>query len=104
MDCCAQRASVVVAVKRIQQRTVLTDECCFCRGGTGVDAEKTVAGIGTERSRLYMILILTAHKKIVVLLGPEQRLHAGYLKFQVDCMRQTFLKISECRDGIRFCI
>ena len=84
MDRGAQRASVVVAVERIQKGTVLTDERSLRGRRSGINAEKTVALVRAKRCRLYLIAALTLQEEVIVLLRAKERFHTGHLEFQVD--------------------
>ena len=79
-------ASVVVAVKGVQQRTVFADKSRFCGGRAGIDTKITVAGIGTQLTCFYVILALSFGKFFIIFLGRKKRFHTGNLKFQFYCL------------------
>ena len=66
-----ERASVVVAVEGVQQRTVLTDQGNFCCGGTCIDTEVAVPFVRSQICGLYMMSVVACAESIVFRLIPE---------------------------------
>ena len=96
---------VVVAVERIQQGTVLTDQSGFCCGGSCIDTKETVALIGSQITGRYVVLTLAFVKRIIIFLGCEQRFHTCHFKIQFDRLCQTLLsEQTEYTETVFFCI
>ena len=65
----AKRASVVAAVKGVQQGAVLTDQGSLGGGGTGVDAEIAVSLVGgRDLSCARCTGVMALGKRVIVLL------------------------------------
>ena len=60
-----ERASVVVAVEGVQQRTVLTDQGNFRCGGTCIDTEVAVSLIRSQICGFYMMSVVACTEGIV---------------------------------------
>ena len=88
MDCCSQRTSVVVAVERIQQVTILTYQCNLCCGRTGINSQITVSFVRCKVCGLYMIVSMTFGKCVIVCLIGKKRIQAGYFEFHLDTGRK----------------
>ena len=64
-DCSRERASVVIAVEGVQQRTVLTDQGNFRCGGTCINTEVAVSFIRSQICGFYMMSIVACTEGIV---------------------------------------
>ena len=77
-------AAVVVAVERIEEGTVLTNQsdlgCC----ASGIDAEITVAAVCSEISSPHSVRGVPFFKLFVFRLGGKERFHSLYFKFHLD--------------------
>ena len=60
-----ERASVVVTVEGVQQRTVLTDQGNFRCGGTCIDTEVAVSLIRSQICGFYMMSVVACTEGIV---------------------------------------
>ncbi len=81
---CLQRTAVIVIIKGIEQRAVLTHQCHFCGGGTGVDAQEYISLVGGKVSFLHHMLVVEIEEGIVFRLILKERLHSCYLEFHFN--------------------
>ena len=60
-----ERASVIIAVEGVQQRTVLADQGNFRCGGTCINTEVAVSLIRSQICGLYMMSVVACAESIV---------------------------------------
>ena len=60
-----ERASVVIAVEGVQQRTILTDQGNFRCGGTCIDTKVAVSFVRSQICGLYMMSVVACAESIV---------------------------------------
>ena len=84
-----QRIAVVVAVKGIKKRSVLSHQSCLGRRAAGVDPQETVAFIGSQIPGRYFVGTLPFAELVQILLGRKQGLHTGNLKIHLDGILQA---------------
>ena len=80
LDRGSQRASVIVAVKRVKQSTIFAYYSCLSCGRAGIDAQVAVSFICRKIAGLYIVLALAAVKFFIILFCGKERLHTVYLK------------------------
>ena len=67
------RVSLVTAVKRVQQIFILIDQRRLCCRRTGVNTEKSLFLRLANVLSLYLVLIVSCHKRIVIVFIFKQR-------------------------------
>ena len=90
VDGSPDRAAVVIAVKRIEQGPVLTDQSQLGRRGAGIDPQEAVSFITGEISPLHLRFFMAAAEIVIFLLRGEKRVHASDLKLHVELAGEPF--------------
>ena len=88
---CRERASVIIAVKRIQKRTILCHNGSLCRRGTRIYSKIAVTLICRKISCRNLVLALSFKEAFVILLSFKQRLHSLDLKFHFYAVLKKLL-------------
>ena len=90
LDGSPDRAAVVIAVKRIEQGPVLTDQGQLGRRGAGIDPQEAVSFITGEISPLHLGFFMAAAELVILLLRGKKRIHAPDLKLHVQLAGEPF--------------
>ena len=96
-----QRIPLVVAVERVEQRSVFTHHRRFGGGGAGIDAQITAALVGGKIRSGHIVDTLTLQEGIILFLGGKQGLHAGNLKIDGYAGAQLLRQILQRHLGFR---
>ena len=100
----SQRISVIIAVKRVEQRSVFSNKCRLGGCGTGIDTQITVPFISGKLAFFYFVCTLPFMESIVILLRGEKGFHTGNLKIKFNGVVQLLLERSKGNRHFFFCI
>ncbi len=62
---CLQGTSVVVAIERVEKRSILTYQSDFGCGGSGIDSQESVAMVIGEITFYHLVRVMSLHEGIV---------------------------------------
>ena len=99
-----ERASVIIAVEGVQQRTVLADQGNFRCGGTCINTQIAVSFICSQISCFYFLGTLTFRKCIVFFLRSEKRFHTFYFKIQLNGIAEPVFHFCQGNGDVFLCI
>ena len=93
--------SLVVAVEAVQKLPILADEGQLGGGGTGINAQEAVAGVGLQRLLFYHRLAVPAAEFLVFFMVPEKGLQPGHFRIDGHAFVQ---QVDQFLNGNRTCI
>ena len=99
-----QRITVIVAVKRIEKGSVLTDQCSLGSCGTCIDSQEAFALICRKVAGFYLVGTLAVMESLIIFFCCKKRLHTFYFEVKLDSSTHAFFQLDQGYIHILFCI
>ena len=99
-DCGAKGISVIVVIEGVEECSVLAYQCCFCRCGTGVNAEECFSPVTCQVFDRHLMLRVTRDEFLVFRVCRKERIQTFHLDFHFYFFGQTVLEFAKSNRSV----